>query len=89
MYKLEFSKQAIKELRSFDKKIAQNLLAKMQKLALNPYSTELDVKKLKACQGLYRLRVGGYRIIYEIQDSKLIITIIKIGTRGGIYAELR
>ena len=35
--------------------------------------------------GLYRLRVGNYRIIYEIDNGELIIIVIDVGNRGEIY----
>ena len=47
-----------------------------------------DIKKLKGYGGILRLRVGPYRIIYEVADDKLIITIIDVGSRGQVYKDL-
>lgn len=46
-----------------------------------------DIKPLKGKKGkgLYRLRVGDYRIIYSIDNGKLIICVIDAGNRGQIY----
>ncbi len=46
-----------------------------------------DIKELKGKRGrgLYRLRVGDYRIIYTIDNGKLIIHVIDAGNRGDIY----
>ena len=41
--------------------------------------------KMKGEENLYRIRVGDYRILYEIQDDKLIIYVVKIGHRKDIY----
>ena len=43
------------------------------------------VKKLKSQRDLYRIRVGDYRIIYEIQDAVLVVLIVKVGKRGDVY----
>jgi mRNA interferase RelE/StbE len=42
-------------------------------------------KKLKGGEGLYRIRVGDYRVIYEIEDAKLVVVVVKIGNRKDIY----
>lgn len=44
-----------------------------------------DVKKLVGCKNDYRLRVGNYRIIYELDNEELIILITKANNRGQIY----
>jgi mRNA interferase RelE/StbE len=43
------------------------------------------VKKLVGMEDLYQLRVGNYRVVYTIQDNKLIVTIIRLGNRSEIY----
>lgn len=44
-----------------------------------------DIKKLKGYDGLLRLRVGEYRIIYSVDNGKLIVYIVDAGNRGDIY----
>ena len=44
----------------------------------------LGCKKLKG-RDAYRIRIGDYRVIYEIQDGKLIVTVITIGHRREVY----
>ncbi len=44
-----------------------------------------DIKQLKGHKDLLRLRVGDYRIIYTVDNGKLIIYIIDAGNRGDIY----
>jgi mRNA interferase RelE/StbE len=46
-----------------------------------------DIKRLKGQNGIYRLRVGDYRIIYSM-DNKLTILIMNIGNRGNIYNQI-
>lgn len=54
-------------------------------LADEPNSEMLDTKSLKGYKNRFRLRVGKYRIIYEIHDDELIIIIADGGSRGGVY----
>ena len=44
-----------------------------------------DIKKLKGHDDLFRLRVGNYRIIYTVDNGKLIVYVIDIDNRGEIY----
>jgi mRNA interferase RelE/StbE len=46
------------------------------------------VKKLTGYDNLYRARVGDWRIIYAIEDDKLIVLVLEISTRGGAYRDL-
>ena len=57
---------------------------KLDQLALDPYAKHNNATKLKNLPA-YRLRMGDWRVIYEINDDKLIILVLKIGPRGGIY----
>ena len=44
-----------------------------------------DIKKLKGYDGLLRLRVGDYRIIYTVDNGKLVVFVIDIDNRGDVY----
>lgn len=44
-----------------------------------------DIKKLKGHDGLLRLRVGEYRIIYTLDNGKLVVYVVDAGNRGEIY----
>jgi mRNA interferase RelE/StbE len=57
---------------------------KLELLAVDPYAQHNNVTRLQNRPG-YRLRVGDWRVIYELQDDRLVILILKIGSRGGIY----
>ena len=43
------------------------------------------VKKLRDGDNLYRLRVGDYRVIYQIQEKRLIVLVIAVGHRAEVY----
>ncbi|MCE5317539.1 MAG: type II toxin-antitoxin system RelE/ParE family toxin [Parachlamydia sp.] len=62
--------------------------SKRSKKPLCPWETIQDLKgqiKLKGSENLFRIRVGPYRIIYTIQDDKLIVLVLEIGDRKDIY----
>lgn len=84
MYRLKFSNQADKFLRKLPSHLSQRIKTKLLELACNPYSDTLDIVKLRNRNG-YRLRVGDWRIIYEVQQEVLVIVVLKIAPRGGVY----
>jgi mRNA interferase RelE/StbE len=55
----------------------------MLALAENPRPP--GCKKLKDTKGTWRLRVGVYRILYDIEDSSAMVTVVRIGHRKEIY----
>ena len=42
-------------------------------------------RKLQGVENLFRIRVGDYRVIYQIQDKALVVLVVKIGHRGEVY----
>ncbi|MGH8224663.1 MAG: type II toxin-antitoxin system RelE family toxin [Gammaproteobacteria bacterium] len=81
-YKLVFRRSVAKDLRAIPKKDVARILASIQTLASNPRPQ--DCEKLSA-QERYRLRQGNYRILYEIQNELLIVTVVKVGHRSDVY----
>ena len=85
MYIVEFTRSSAKELKAIDSKASAKIIKKIKVLAGFTANKALDIKKLKGLSNAYRLRIGSYRVIYEIKNTTLIITIVKIGSRGDIY----
>jgi mRNA interferase RelE/StbE len=83
-YKLVFTKQAVKTLQRMPANIAKAIYLKMEKISQNPFESHSNVTKLQNREG-YRLRVGDWRIIYEVQQEKIIVLVLKIGLRKEVY----
>ena len=82
MYSIDFSKKAQKNLDKLSDIIAKPILSAIGSLSDNPRPQ--GYKKLKGRKG-YRIRVGNYRVIYEIFDEVLLIDVIDLGHRKDIY----
>ena len=82
-YELLINPKAEKALSKIDNRMALKVRNCIRALVLNPRPS--GVKKLKGSDNAYQVRVGDYRIIYEIYDSKVLILIVNIGHRKEIY----
>jgi mRNA interferase RelE/StbE len=85
-YRIVFKKSAAKSLIKIPKADQKRIADKIDRLAQGPPNP--DTTKMKGNNPFHRVRVGDYRIIYEIQNQVLIILIIKIGHRRDIYRNL-
>lgn len=86
-YRVEFTRSAKREFDDVPRSMQDRIGEACQLLALNPFSELLHIKKLKGAP-LYRIRVGDYRIVYEVRRQVLLIVIIKIGHRREVYRHL-
>ena len=81
MKQIEYSESARKFLLKCDKTLSIKILTKIEKLSTSPQ--QVQIKKLKTNENLFRIRVGDYRIIF--QNYLDAILIMKIGHRKDIY----
>ena len=84
-YRVEFKKSAAREFAALPKSVQERIAELLKLLSLSPFSSALDIKKLKGADSLYRARTGDYRILYEVEKSVLRIVVIKVGHRREIY----
>jgi mRNA interferase RelE/StbE len=85
-YKIEVKKSAAKALKNIPKADRKRIADKIDSLAENPPSP--DTTKMKGNNPFHKIRVGDYRIVYEIQKDVLLILIVKVGHRKDIYRNL-
>jgi len=84
MYALEFTKQAVQALKAMPRNVAITVRAKIDALAIDPYAPNPNAKTLAGRDG-YRLRVGDWRVLYQIEDGRVVIVVLAIKPRGGAY----
>lgn len=86
MYQVKFSFSSIKTLKKLDKATSRLIFNWIEKNLINCIDPRQNGKPLKGnLKGLWRYRVGDYRIIAEIFDNELIIEVVEIGHRKEIY----
>ena len=80
---MQIEDEAERELKSFEKKTRERIARRIDRLILDPCCS--NCKPLKGLSGIWRLRVGDYRVIYEIKDTQLIVLVIRIAHRGEAH----
>ena len=82
MYRVLLKKEARKALEKIDNRYKERILRSLLALASDPHAGKPLVGKL---QGLYSLRMWPYRIIYAVYKKELVVLVIDIGHRQGVY----
>ncbi|WP_236793280.1 type II toxin-antitoxin system RelE/ParE family toxin [Amycolatopsis sp. GM8] len=82
-YSIEITREALRALAKLDKPIRRRLQAAIDKLGSEPRPH--GARALQGLKGAYRVRVGDYRIVYTIDDGRLIVVIVDLGHRREIY----
>ena len=81
-YSLKIKKTAAKELQRLAKPVRERLISAIDQLAENPHVGKL----LKGdFSGLRRIRVGDYRIIYEINETEIVVLVLRVAQRKEAY----
>lgn len=83
-YDVRLRKSVAKDLAPVPKQDVQRIMVAIQSLADNP--RPVNSKKLSGSEK-YRFRCGVYRILYEIQDSLLVVCVVKVGHRREVYRD--
>jgi mRNA interferase RelE/StbE len=83
VYKILFDDRVVKDLKKIDQLWQKKILTAINvKLPNNPY---LGKKLVGDLSSFYRLRVGDFRVIYQVINQELIVTIIKVRHRKEVY----
>jgi mRNA interferase RelE/StbE len=85
-FKIEWYPAAVRTLRKLDPPVARRLAAAVSALAEDPRPQQS--KPLTGLPGALRLRVGDYRIVYQVDDGELRVLVVTLGHRREIYRAL-
>jgi len=83
---IEWKPSARKELRSIDVSARRRILATVDQLADDPRPA--GSVTLTSSPGWRRIRVGGYRVVYEVRDEAVVVLVLRVGPRGSVYQHL-
>ncbi|MFC5338466.1 type II toxin-antitoxin system RelE family toxin [Leucobacter denitrificans] len=82
-YEITYARSALKTLRKIDRKTAQRILRAIDALASDPHP--LGCKQLKGGSGEMRIRIGDYRVVYDVIDAEVVVLVLRIGHRREVY----
>lgn len=82
-YQIEWKRSAVKELRKLPRLMISKVVAAVDDLTSNPRPE--GCRKLVGSEDTFRIRVGDYRVLYNIFETRLIIEIIRVGHRKDVY----
>ncbi|MBM3156419.1 MAG: type II toxin-antitoxin system RelE/ParE family toxin [Chloroflexi bacterium] len=83
-YRVEFKPESIDDLRHLDKAMAQRIFRKLKWFSEN-FDTVTPEPLTAELRGLFKLRVGSYRVIYEAKPKEHLLTIHFVGHRKEVY----
>ena len=81
-YSISIKRSAAKALGKIDWEDQQRIISAIEQLGLTPAAGSVLKGEFS---GLRRIRVGNYRVVYEVQDQQLVVLVIRIGHRREIY----
>lgn len=87
VYRIEVTPRARKDLEALPTRERRRVAEQIDTLMTDPRPT--GCKKLKGREDFYRIRVGNYRVVYQIEDEILLILIVRVGDRNEIHDIIR
>jgi mRNA interferase RelE/StbE len=85
-FKVQIQAGAQKVFLDLERDTQKRIIKKLEALAVNPLPS--SVVKLQGYEKLYRLRVGDYRVVYELHNDKLLVLVVRIAHRKDVYRDL-
>lgn len=83
IYQIDWKASALRELKRLDRQIVPRIVAAIEALSSDPFPH--GIKKLYGGEATYRIRIGDYRVIYEVFSNRLVIEITRIRHRKDVY----
>ncbi len=82
MFRVEFLPSAARSLEKLDRTVQRRIARRIDRLAVDPRA---DAMKLRETDDVWRARAGDYRVLYSIEDERLLVLVIKVGHRRDVY----
>jgi mRNA-degrading endonuclease RelE of RelBE toxin-antitoxin system len=82
---LVIEKVARKVLGRIQPKLAASMLKKLEEIAVDAMAHHANVEAMQGIRNGFRLRQGGWRVIYEVDTKANVLRVTKIGPRGQVY----
>ena len=82
-YKIDWKASAAKELKRLDRSVVPRITEAVAHLAEDPFPS--GYRKLKGSEYTYRIRVGDYRVVYEVAEGRFALQIIRVRHRKDVY----
>jgi mRNA interferase RelE/StbE len=83
VFNIQWKHSAVKELKKIGSKNRSRILQAVGRLSSVPYPD--GCKKLKGSLHTYRIRIGDYRVIYEVESKTVVIVIVRVRHRKEVY----
>ena len=82
MYEIFFQPPAERFLKKIDNHLKERIIRKIEELSANP---RIGIPLTGNLSGLWKLRIGDYRAIYQIFENRVIVSVLRIGHRKNVY----
>jgi mRNA interferase RelE/StbE len=82
-YRIEWRRATRKDLRRIDREAVKRIISAVEELATDPYPP--GCQKLAGSVCAHRIRIGDYRVLYEVFDDVLVVEVVKVGHRRDVY----
>jgi mRNA interferase RelE/StbE len=82
-YRIEWKASAVRELKRLDRSVISRIAEAVGHLAQRPFPQ--GCRKLKGSADTYRIRVGDYRVVYEVVEHRLVIEVVRVRHRKDVY----
>jgi len=82
-FEIKWKPSAIRELRKLSKEVIARIVAAVEELAQDPHPA--GARKLSGSRHTYRIREGSYRVVYDVDATTVVITIVRVAHRREAY----
>lgn len=85
-YRVEIAPPALRALGALPRKVQDRIRPRIDALAADPRPRRSE--KLEGEESLYRIRMGDYRVIYHVEDDRLVVLVVRVAHRRDAYRNL-